>query len=54
MSLAVLSLSALVLALVISCVSELNIGVLSIVFAWIVGVYLGGMKLDQVIAGFPT
>ena len=27
---------------------------LSIVFAWIVGVYLGGMKLDQVIAGFPT
>jgi di/tricarboxylate transporter len=54
MSLAVLSLSALVLALLISCVSELNIGVLSIVFAWIVGVYVGGMKLDQVIAGFPT
>jgi di/tricarboxylate transporter len=54
MSLAVLSLSALVLALAISCVSELNIGVLAIVFAWIVGVYLGGMKLDQVIAGFPT
>src|SRR5215510_12439254 len=54
MSLAAISLSALVVALVISCVSELNIGVLAIVFAWVVGVYFGGMKIDQVIAGFPT
>lgn len=54
MSLAAISLSALVAALVISCVSEINIGVLAIVFAWIVGVYFGGMKVDQVIAGFPT
>jgi di/tricarboxylate transporter len=28
--------------------------VLAIVFAWIVGVYFGGMKVEQVIAGFPT
>jgi len=54
MSLAAISLSALVAALVISCFSEINIGVLAIVFAWIVGVYFGGMKVDQVIAGFPT
>ena len=54
MSLALVSLRALVLALAISCFSEINTGVLSIVVAWIVGVYLGGMKLDQVIAGFPT
>src|SRR5262245_34746561 len=54
MSLAVISLIALVAALVISCFSEVNIGVLAIAFAWIVGVHLGGMKVDQVIAGFPT
>ena len=54
MSLAVISLSALVAALVVSCFSEINIGVLAIVFAWIVGVYFGGMKVEQVIAGFPT
>ena len=54
MSLAAISLSALVAALVISCFSEINIGILAIVFAWIVGVYFGGMKVDQVIAGFPT
>ena len=54
MSLAAISLTALVAALVISCFSEINIGVLAIVFAWIVGVYFGGMKVEQVIAGFPT
>ena len=54
MSLAAISLSALIAALVISCFSEINIGILAIVFAWIVGVYFGGMKVDQVIAGFPT
>src|SRR4051812_34539115 len=54
MTLAAISLSALVVALVISCFSEINIGILAIVFAWIVGVYFGGMKVEQVIAGFPT
>jgi len=53
MSLAAISLSALVIALVISCFSEVNIGILAIVFAWIVG-YIGGMKVEQVVAGFPT
>ncbi len=53
MSLAAISLSALVIALVISCFSEVNIGILAIVFAWIVG-YFGGMRIEQVIAGFPT
>src|SRR5215216_632464 len=53
MSLAAISLSALVAALVISCFSDINIGVLAIVFAWIVGVYFGGMRVEEVIAGFP-
>jgi Na+/H+ antiporter NhaD/arsenite permease-like protein len=54
MSLAAISLSALVAALVISCFSEINIGILAIVSAWVVGVYFGGLPLAQVIAGFPT
>ena len=54
MSLAAISLSALVAALVISCFSEINIGILAIVSAWIVGVYFGGLPLAQVVAGFPT
>lgn len=54
MSLAALSLAALVIALAVSCVSQINIGVLSIVLAWLVGVYFGGMRLEQVLAGFPV
>ena len=53
MSLAVISLVALVAALLISCFSSVNIGILAIVFAWIVGVYFGGMTVEQVLAGFP-
>jgi len=53
MSLVAISLSALVIALVISCFSEINIGILAIVLAWIVG-YFGGIRVEQVIAGFPT
>jgi len=53
-SLAALSLAALVAALVVSCVSQLNIGVLAIVLAWLVGVYAGGMRVEQVLAGFPV
>src|SRR5262245_2899786 len=53
MSLAAISLAALILALVISCVSEMNIGVLAIVFAWVVGSW-GGIRVEQVIAGFPS
>ena len=54
MSLAAISLAALVLALVVSCISTVNIGFLAIVLAWIVGTYLGGLTFAEVIAGFPT
>jgi Na+/H+ antiporter NhaD/arsenite permease-like protein len=54
MNLAWCSVAALVTAIVVSCFSSLNVGVLSIVFAWIVGVYLGGMRVDDVFAGFPA
>src|SRR5215213_11940536 len=54
MNLAVISLLALVVAILVSCFTELNVGILAIAFAWIVGVYFGGMRLDAVIAGFPV
>jgi Na+/H+ antiporter NhaD/arsenite permease-like protein len=54
MNLAYLSLAALVIAILVSCFTELNVGILSLAFAWIVGVYFGGMTLNQVIAGFPV
>ena len=38
MSLAAWSVSALVLAIIVSCVTNLNVGVLAIALAWIVGV----------------
>ncbi len=54
MSLAVISLSALILALALSSLSSVNVGFLAIVLAWLVGVYAGGLTVDQVIAGFPV
>jgi len=52
--LASLSLGALAIAMIVSCTTQLNVGVLALALAWIVGVYIGGMKLDDVIAGFPA
>ena len=54
MNLAVISVCALVLAVVVSCVSRLNVGVLAVALAWIVGVYIGGMPVNTVMAGFPS
>ncbi|OFV93245.1 MAG: hypothetical protein A3H28_05475 [Acidobacteria bacterium RIFCSPLOWO2_02_FULL_61_28] len=54
MNLAWLSLGALIVAILVSCTTRLNVGILSLVFAWIVGIYFGGMKLEQVTAGFPV
>ena len=54
MNLAVISVCALPLAVVVSCVSRLNVGVLSLALAWIVGVYIAGMPVTSVMAGFPS
>lgn len=54
MSLAVISVAALAVCVVVSCVTPLNVGVLAMAMAWIVGVYVGGIPLNTVIAGFPT
>jgi di/tricarboxylate transporter len=53
MNLGVLSLVALVLAVTLSCFTQLNVGILSIILAWIIGVYFGGMGVKDVAAGFP-
>jgi di/tricarboxylate transporter len=54
MSLAVISVCALALAVVVSCVSRINVGVLAIALAWIVGVYIGGISANTVMSGFPS
>src|SRR5207249_4402054 len=52
MNLAVLSVVAFVVAIIISCISEINVGFLSIAFAFIIGV---GMDLfTTILARFST
>ncbi len=54
MNLAAISLAALIVALVLSCTTTVNIGLLAVALAWIVGTYFGDMTPAQVIAGFPS
>src|SRR5688572_29982549 len=51
--LAWLSLGALMVVMLVSCFTELNVGIMAIAFAWIVGVYLAGLPVKDVLAGFP-
>jgi di/tricarboxylate transporter len=53
MDLAWISLAALIVAVTLSIVSSVNVGVVSLALAWIVGVYLGGMPVAKVIGNFP-
>jgi di/tricarboxylate transporter len=53
MNLAWISIAALVLAVVLSCTTAINVGVLSLALAWFVGVYLAGMSVETVLDGFP-
>ena len=54
MNLAAISFGALLLAILLSCTAKINVGFLSIVFAWAIGVYLAGLQVEEVAAGFPT
>ena len=54
MNLALISVLALGLCILVSCVTTLNVGVLAIAMAWVVGVYMGNIPVNTVIAGFPT
>jgi len=53
MSLAWISVGALVLAITLSCTTTINVGVLSLALALLVGVGLGSMTPAQVLDGFP-
>ncbi len=53
MSLGAMTLGALALAIVLSCTSRLNVGLLAIALAWVIGVYVGDLPLRDVTAGFP-
>jgi di/tricarboxylate transporter len=54
MTAAIASLVALLLAIVLSMVSRINVGLIAIAAAWVIGVYFAGMKPDAVLAGFPA
>jgi Na+/H+ antiporter NhaD/arsenite permease-like protein len=54
MSLAWVSVGALALAIILSCVTTINVGVFAIALAWIVGVYVAKMPVAAVMAGFPS
>lgn len=54
MNLAWISIAALVVAVALSCTTTINVGVLSLALAWLVGVYFGGMSINTVLEGFPT
>jgi di/tricarboxylate transporter len=53
-SLAAVSLAALFVVIAVSCFSRLNVGLLALAMAWIVGVYFGGLRAEDVAAGFPS
>ncbi|MBL8795282.1 MAG: C4-dicarboxylate ABC transporter [Planctomycetia bacterium] len=59
MDLGWLSLAALLIVIVVSCTSTVNPGVLSVVLAWLIAVYLAPrlgtpLTMANVIGGFPT
>lgn len=49
-----LSLLALILAIVLSCVTQLNVGLVAVALAWVIGAFAAGWSADAVAAGFPT
>ena len=54
MTIAWISLAALLAAILVSCATRLNVGILCVTFSWIIGVYLGGMRVEEVAGGFPV
>lgn len=54
MTAAIASLVGLLVAIVVSMISRINVGIVAITAAWIVGVYIAGMKPEAVLGGFPA
>ncbi len=53
-NLPVISLIALLIAIVLSVTTSLNIGTLAMGLALVVGNYIGGAKVSEIIKGYPT
>ena len=51
---AMLSLLALVVVVFASLTSRVNVGVLAVALAWPIAIFAGGMKVEQVMATFPS
>jgi di/tricarboxylate transporter len=51
---AIVSLLALLAAIGLSMTSHINVGVVSLALAWVVGVFVAGMKPEAVMGGFPA
>jgi di/tricarboxylate transporter len=51
--LSVVTLAALGLAILLSCTTRLNVGLLSLALAWLIGVYAAELPLRDVTAAFP-
>jgi di/tricarboxylate transporter len=51
---ALLALLALVVAIALSMTTRVNVGLLAVALAWAIGVYAADMKVETVIAGFPS
>jgi len=54
MNVAAVSLCALLVVIVVSCFSSINIGVLSIALAFLIGRFLAGLPVSAIVAGFPA
>ncbi len=54
MNAALASLIALVVAIVLSMVTRINVGIIALALAWLVGVYVADLSADAVVRGFPT
>ncbi len=51
---ALASVLALLVAIVLSCTSQLNVGLLAAALAWLIGVFVAGLPADAVAGGFPA
>ena len=54
MNIALISLCALGIAVLVSSTTRINVGILAIVLAWVVGSDFAGLQLSEIVSGFPT
>src|SRR5688572_3005246 len=54
MNIALISLCALGIAVLVSSTTRINVGILAIVLAWVVGSDFAGLQLSEILSGFPT